>query len=321
MKRTLSARSMRLRFGNIGCLSENLFAIRLNSFCFLLCRLLRRVCVCVCVVVVIVVVVVARYEVTFSDEALGFRVRPAAGQGMAVSLVISPALAGVVSVGDVVVAVNGAPLGRVTDPAALANKLSLLRRPVKITFARFDTSTGDGAASDQAAENDAFSPAELSTARIAQVFAQYGRAGSGDLDTFELAHAVEALTGRAPPSAEVAALVQASGAVANKNVLTLAQFTFLVRSFDWARSARSHKSVASERAAAASGLGLRQYEHAFASKSLGFRVQRSSGASQGRLVVSALTAPALAGRVALGDALLAVNGAPMGFVTDPKVCV
>jgi hypothetical protein len=232
-----------------------------------------------------------------------------------------PALQGVVFVRDRIVAVNGAPLGRVTDPAALANKLGLLRRPVKITFERFDTSAGDAAASDQAAENDAVSPAELSTARIAQVFAQYGSAGSGDLDTFELAYAVEALTGRAPPSSEVAALVQAAGAVANKNVLTLAQFTFLVRSFDWAGSARMHNSVASERAAAASGLGLRQYEHTFASESLGFRVQRSCGASKGRLVVSALTAPALAGRVAPGDVIVAVNGAPMGFVTDPKVSV
>lgn len=264
-----------------------------------------------------------RYEVDFPNEALGFRVRPVAGLRIAVSLVKSPSLAGVVSVNDFVIAVNGAPLGAVTDPAALAKRLGPLRRPVNITFERFDPTRGDAAASDLAGEVDAFSPAETPAARIGHVFAEFDADGSGDLDTFELAHAIEALTGRAPPSAEVAALVKASGAAATNNSLTLAQFTFLVRTFDWAESARLHNSAAARGLASdatASGLGPRQYEHTFMHESLGFQVRAGATAGRGRVVVAGVTAPALHGVVASGDAVLAVNGAPLGWAVDPKVC-
>jgi hypothetical protein len=167
------------------------------------------------------------YALSFPKPSLGFKVTHDAARGrIVVGALTDAALAGVVAPGDVVVTVNGAPLGRVTDSELLQTKVGPLRRPVRIGFLR------GGGGSRSTVGGQVTTDRDLSAARIAQVFAQHGRAGSGDLDTFELASAVEALTGRAPSTHQVTAwAVQAAhdAAAGAENALSLAAFTRLVR--------------------------------------------------------------------------------------------
>ena len=81
------------------------------------------------------------YERDFGEGALGFRVRHDASCGtIFVSRVVLSGLGGVdgdlVGVGDAVVAINGAPLGFVTNAKVLQEKIRPLVRPVRITFLR-----------------------------------------------------------------------------------------------------------------------------------------------------------------------------------------
>jgi hypothetical protein len=283
-------------------------------------------------------------------------------------------LQGVLFVRDRIVAVNGAPLGRVTDPAALANKLGPLRRPVKITFERFDrTGGGGGGGGDLATSVFAEDFRDLSVGRLVSVFRKFAAAASGTLDTFELGGALAAVRGAAPTSRQVAELLAAlrrdavdeyDGGRAGGAPLTLVAFAHLALAFGPALEAApfgparraapfgpargAAPDAASPRAKGEdnddeydeyddeydddvhdgggdegssdaddpTGLGVGVYELTFAHETLGFRVR--SVASEGALVVSHVTDPALAQVVGLRDAVVAVNGVALGAVADPR---
>ena len=85
------------------------------------------------------------YEHEFTKESLGFSVRNVFEIGtIVVSKLTDPALEGILDLGDTVIAVNGAPLGWVTDPRVLAEKVKPLSRPVKISFARGEGAEAEG---------------------------------------------------------------------------------------------------------------------------------------------------------------------------------
>jgi Ca2+-binding EF-hand superfamily protein len=145
---------------------------------------------------------------------------------------------------------------------------------------------------------------ELTENQIQACFTKYDADSSGDLDTFELSNAVtELLDGVVPTTSQVMAMVALSGAQDNK--LTREQFSSLIQRFDWGS------------AAATAALGSSFYEHVFPDTSLGFRVRSVAG--RGLIVVSKVVDPSLAGFISENDTVLAVNGAPLGFVTDHKV--
>jgi len=145
---------------------------------------------------------------------------------------------------------------------------------------------------------------ELTEDQIQVCFTKYDADSSGDLDTFELSNAVtELLNGVVPTTSQVTAMVALSGAQDNK--LSRDQFSSLIKQFDWSS------------AAATAALGALTYEHVFQEKSLGFRVRSVAG--RGIIVVSKVVEPSLAGVVNENDTVVAVNGAPLGFVTDHKV--
>ena len=128
-----------------------------------------------------------QFELDFPDQSLGFAVQDVPSRGtIVVSRLTNRALSEQLSLGATVLAVNGAPLGHVTDPGVLARKVGPLRRPIKITF-----------------ERTPLVPSELNEDRINDIFKTFDVDGSGDLDTFELFHAVGELMGKAPSTAQV----------------------------------------------------------------------------------------------------------------------
>jgi hypothetical protein len=228
------------------------------------------------------------FEVTFPDKSLGFSVQEVSGKGMiAVSKVFAEALKGKLSLGDTVLAINGAPLGFVTDPKVLGQKVGPLRRPVRITFEKMKPPN----------------PAELTDERISDIFMQFDADGSGDLNTFELYHAVTEMLGCAPSSAVIGAMVAHAGAVGN--VLKLEQFSKLVHSFNWDDPTLKE------------GLPEGHFEIVFKARGLGFGVAPVEG--KGTIAVSRIGDKHLLKVLSLGDTVVAVNGAPLGFATDPKV--
>jgi Ca2+-binding EF-hand superfamily protein len=226
------------------------------------------------------------YEVTFPDKSLGFSVQEVPGKGMiAVSKIGTLALKGQLSLGDTVLAINGAPLGFVTDPKVLGQKVGPLRRPLRITFEKMKPPN----------------PADFSEERIADIFSQFDADGSGDLDTFELYHAIAEVLGRAPSSAVIGAMVTFSGAA--NNVLSLAQFSTLVHAFNWDDPALKE------------GLPKGHFEVVFKGQGLGFAV--ASVKEKGTMIVSRIGDQHLQKVLSLGDTVVAINGAPLGYVTDP----
>ena len=144
-------------------------------------------------------------------------------------------------------------------------------------------------------------PSDMSPERIMTVFAQYDVDGSGDLDTFELAAAVTEIYGQRPKTPQIHAMVRMAGAE-KTNSLRPEQFASLVKSFNFE---------------AISGLlPANAYEVEFEHESLGFRVKNNQ--EKGVIIVSQITMPEYEGRMAVGDVVCAVNGAPMGFVTSSR---
>ena len=228
-------------------------------------------------------------ELDFPEGSLGFAVQDVPSRGtIVVSRLLNPRLAEAgLSLGNTVVAINGAPLGFVTDPGVLARKVGPLRRPIKITF-----------------EKTPMIPNELNDDRIRDIFNQFDANNSGDLDTFELFHAVEEMTGHPPSTVLIGAMVDFAGASETNNALDLDQFMKLVRQFDW--EAEEH----------AIGLPEGLYEVDFPNQSLGFSVQKVPG--KGMISVSKIGAPELKSELSIGDTVLAVNGAPLGVIEHPS---
>ena len=77
------------------------------------------------------------YEVIFSKATLGFTVKNLVKEGtIVVNRIVDKANVGKIFLGDTIMAINGAPLGFVTDHKLLARKIKPLKRPIKITFKR-----------------------------------------------------------------------------------------------------------------------------------------------------------------------------------------
>jgi hypothetical protein len=157
---------------------------------------------------------------------------------------------------------------------------------------------------DRSDDGSYASLSQLSDARIAQVFAMFDTDRSKDLDTFELSNAITDLLRRPPTTKQVRAMLL-SVEHTSENTLTLAQFTKLVREFDW-----EGDDLLSE-------LGDQLYELSFERELLGFRVR--SVQDEGIIVVSDIVDPTLEGSLGVDDTVVAVNGAPLGFVTDHRV--
>ena len=257
------------------------------------------------------------YELEFQEQKLGFRVR-AGGEGrsaaISVSQVTDPLLEGLVGVSDTVLAVNGAPLGFVTDHRVLAQKVGGLARPVRITFKRYTKPAPPGGSRNDSVSVSAIGsnedymasmPRDLSDERVTEVFMRFDHDASGDLSVFELSSAVAELLGRPPSTREAWSMVEISGAETSS--LSLAQFAHLVRTFDWdAEDLRE-------------GLPPNLKEHWFEEGPLGFGL--IIGTEEGGLVllVSSVNDSSIKGVVEVGDKIVAINGAPLGYVDDAKV--
>jgi hypothetical protein len=149
----------------------------------------------------------------------------------------------------------------------------------------------------------ASTPRELSDERISEVFLKFDHDNSGDLSKFELSNAVTELLGKPPTTTQVAAMLEV--AHSNGLGLSLSSFAFLVRNFDWEANELQE------------GLGADVYEVSFPNPSLGFVFRFVP--ERGIVVVSNISASSLEGGIGVNDTLLAVNGAPLGFISDPKV--
>jgi len=143
---------------------------------------------------------------------------------------------------------------------------------------------------------------------VASVFHDHDWNNSGDLDIFELASAVAELWGKPPSTAQVSAMVRASGAMAT-NSLTFVQFTDLLAK-DWPEDDGETSRVVDGCDAQAVDV----YHCVFHGNSLGFGV--SFDRANNRIVVSDVSS-ALSTQIYKGDGILAVNSAPLGKVDHP----
>jgi Ca2+-binding EF-hand superfamily protein/C-terminal processing protease CtpA/Prc len=256
------------------------------------------------------------YVETFSEASLGFEVSHDIVNTRIVVSAISPAFAGKLQIGDGIVTVNSAPMGKVDNPSAFQRKLKELRRPVSIVFVRHSNELTE-ASVELTVKQDAseafvpsMRPGAHSAALVGACFRRFDFDSSGDLDTFELASAVSELWGQPPTTAQVTAMVRATGAL-ETNTLSLQQFTELLAT-DWSKIATEVEATAASNVQSANPSEL--YEVTFSEPSLGFGV--SFDKVNSRIVVKEV-GPVTVGKVHTGDGVLAVNGAPLGKVNHP----
>ena len=145
---------------------------------------------------------------------------------------------------------------------------------------------------------------------IAEAFRKFDVDQSGDLSTFELSNAIAGLVKRSPAKVQVASMIAATlqkSAAAAADALTLDQFTTLCKTYDW-KSDEFTKSLADS-----------IYEQTFETRPFGFHVRKVE--RKGLIKVRKIdeTAPHLAGKVGVNDVIVAINGDPLGFVTDQSV--
>jgi hypothetical protein len=143
----------------------------------------------------------------------------------------------------------------------------------------------------------------LTDEHIQEAFKRFDTDKSGDLDYFELANALAALLPTPPSTPKVMALIKASGNDSTTNKISIAQFKTMFQSTDWESPD--------------SGLPASMYEVSFPDAKLGFSVR--SVPEKGIIVVLAVVDQKLAGTVKPNDTVIAVNGAPLGYVSDHKV--
>jgi len=197
-----------------------------------------------------------------------------------------------------------------------------MARPLRITFERFQNSSGDNflyqttadevAAAVQARADgrgvdfEPSTPRDMSDELLHELFMRYDVNESGNMDTFELASAVGEVLGHVPTTAQVTAMVEAAGA--EHGTLTLNQFSFLVRSFNLEDDVVVEETIEQHMAPT--------YEVEFRDSKLGFHVKNYP--ARGVVVVSRVDNPELEGVIGVHDTVHAVNGAPLGFVTDSR---
>jgi prefoldin subunit 5 len=153
-------------------------------------------------------------------------------------------------------------------------------------------------------------PLDLSDKFVGAVFEKFDVDKSGDLSVFELSKAAAELLGRQRPlsTVQVSAMVAASGLGGfgtGSYGLSLQAFTRLVRNFDWAGETLK------------AGLGEGVFEYEFVDEALGFSFKHEP--DRGIITVARISKEGLRLVLHEDDTILAVNGAPLGFVSDPMV--
>ena len=137
----------------------------------------------------------------------------------------------------------------------------------------------------------------VSNTEIETTFRRYDHSSTGSLNTFELGAAIEELTGRKLAYKELARIVSLYK-LGVTNSVSLEAFALLVRERNWA----SNDLLSQEDC----------YDVNFLNQTLGFRVRTVP--ERGVIVVNRIVDATNFGRVGLGDVVLAVNGAPLGWV-------
>ena len=160
----------------------------------------------------------------------------------------------------------------------------------------------------------ASSISRMDASEIEDIFRKYDVDKKGELDTFKLSNAIADLMNRVPTTVQVVNMIagivkdaaeSAEGIPLENNALDFEQFTRLCKHFDW----ESNDFL--------NCLQDSMYEIEFSKPQLGFRVKNVQ--ARGLIVVSKVEDPELEGKIKQNDTIVAVNGAPLGYVTDHKV--
>ena len=266
------------------------------------------------------------FEIVFSKESLGFDIWfDEQAEHIEVNSVFDPNIKDRLAAGDIITTVNGAPLGLVNHPKLLQEKVRNLKRPLRIAFLRplnkavagldeteekkSEESSVEAHVGEKtgnlnngiAMEPSLDAPAAVarSTTQIKLVFSSFDPKDSGELDTFDLGHAVQAVQGQLPSTPQIMAMIETLG-VFEAGKVTFQQFLDVLAT-DWS----SITTVDSIEDA---------YEVSVEKDELGFDV--SFDELNGRLNVEEVVDSELRSQVAVKDVLLAINGVPLGFISD-----
>ena len=136
---------------------------------------------------------------------------------------------------------------------------------------------------------------------IKTVFKAFDHDKSGDLDTFELSEAITALWGRTPTTGEISSIIYGAGAQ-ETNKLSLDKFSAAINQ-KWETGVILNTLVD-------------QYEVSFEQISLGFTVLLDE--TQQQILVKQIYDQAIEKLITPGDAVVCVNGAPLGAVKQTK---
>ena len=266
------------------------------------------------------------FEIVFSKESLGFDIWfDEQAEHIEVNSVFDPNIKDRLAAGDIITTVNGAPLGLVNHPKLLQEKVRNLKRPLRIAFLRplnkavagldeteekkSEESSVEAHVGEKtgnlnngiAMEPSLDAPAAVarSTTQIKLVFSSFDPKDSGELDTFDLGHAVQAVQGQLPSTPQIMAMIETLG-VFEAGKVTFQQFLDVLAT-DWS----SITTVDGIEDA---------YEVSVEKDELGFDV--SFDELNGRLNVEEVVDSELRSQVAVKDVLLAINGVPLGFISD-----
>jgi len=147
-------------------------------------------------------------------------------------------------------------------------------------------------------------PGDATDERIKAAFVESDVNSSGDLSIFQLASALTKLVGREIETRQLFAILEASEVRSQSEKLysfTLPEFSDFARTCNW-------DIVVHE-------VGEYVHEHSFFTASLGIRVVFV--AERGAILVSEISDSSLRETIKVNDSIIAINGASVGYVTDP----
>jgi len=267
------------------------------------------------------------FEITFSKASLGFDIWfDEQSEHIEVNNVLDPDVKGELAAGDTITAVNGAPLGLVNHPKLLQEKVKNLKRPLRIAFmrplikkvAQVDEigenipvehlmEANSGAKVDDSNVEAIIEPSPDATVDVASstadkikvVFSSFDKNDSGELDTFNLGHAIQAIRGQLPSTPQIMAMIETLK-VFETGKVTFQQFIDVLAT-DWSSITTAD--------------GIEDaYVVSVEKDELGFDV--SFDELNGRLTIVEVVDSDLRSQVTVNDVLLAINGVPLGFISD-----
>jgi Ca2+-binding EF-hand superfamily protein len=145
-------------------------------------------------------------------------------------------------------------------------------------------------------------------------FTKFDRDGGGSLDVFELGPCLAEALGRAEKGPVATSLVQVVCKIYDADgsgKIDLDEFLAMVKGFDWAGKG---SELEKQDAELLKQQGL--YEAVFRKKSMGFKVKNDKQ-NPGEALVSSIDEDNQ-GHMFLGDTVVAVNGAPLGYANGPR---